>query len=76
MANTDSHSTDTLHMAADWFVHLNSGSANSRDWQDFRDWLTSDPAHQGAWRRIEKLQNRFAQLPKSPEQAGARSIEL
>lgn len=65
MANADSHSTDALHMAADWFVHLNSGSADSRDWQDFRDWLTSDPTHRRAWQRIQTIQNRFTQLPKA-----------
>lgn len=57
--------TDALQTAVDWFVHLNSGNASKRDWQNFRNWLTRDAGHQNAWQRVETVQKRLGSLPKA-----------
>ncbi|HIC47140.1 MAG TPA: FecR family protein [Methylophaga aminisulfidivorans] len=51
---------DILEQAASWFAHLESAEATEEDHQRLKAWLSESPAHQRAWRYVEKISQRFS----------------
>ncbi|MFT3801845.1 MAG: DUF4880 domain-containing protein [Burkholderiaceae bacterium] len=44
-----------LRAAVDWRVRLDSGLATDADHQALQDWLSANPAHREAWRRVDRV---------------------
>ncbi|MGH8484709.1 MAG: FecR domain-containing protein [Pseudomonas sp.] len=52
-----------LAQAVDWYVRLHESTVSDATRNQWRAWLTADPQHAEAWRRIEQLQQRLGQAP-------------
>ena len=53
-----------LQQASQWFAILQSENISAEEQQNWRDWLSLDPAHQLAWEQIEAIQAGFNQGSK------------
>ena len=53
-----------LEAAATWYVLLNDGSTNELRNQEWRTWLHASPEHAKAWKRVELLQQQWAEIPQ------------
>lgn len=49
--------------AAEWFLLLGSGQASPSDHERLRQWRAANAAHEIAWQRAERLQQRLTHLP-------------
>ncbi|MDQ2137586.1 FecR domain-containing protein [Alcaligenaceae bacterium B3P038] len=49
-----------LQGAIEWWVHLNSGTASTQDYEAFRQWRAADPAHDDAWQSTQALSGKLA----------------
>jgi transmembrane sensor len=52
-----------LREAAQWLVRLHSGRAGAADHAACAAWRHADPAHEHAWRRAERLSQKFGAVP-------------
>lgn len=58
-------SVEILEAAATWYIDLREVPANDPLHQAHQRWLAADPCHRLAWKRVEKLQQSFAQATDS-----------
>lgn len=61
----NSPSAEVLEAAATWYIDLREVPANDPLHQAHQRWLAADPSHRLAWKRVEKLQQSFAQATDS-----------
>ncbi|HEY0201951.1 MAG TPA: FecR domain-containing protein [Burkholderiaceae bacterium] len=77
ISSTDSAADEpdalVLRQAAEWFATLSDEHASARDWQQWQKWLAASPAHQAAWKRVETISGKLAQLPLQ-DKRGARQV--
>lgn len=50
--------------AAQRLMQLHSGDATPADWQALERWRTEDPAHEAAWQRAERVNQKLGLIPR------------
>lgn len=56
-------SDDELEQAITWLVHLRSGEASDKTWQECTSWRTASPAHEAAWQALLASEELFELAP-------------
>lgn len=64
---------EVARAAARWLMHLHSGEATTEDVEACRRWRATDPEHERAWQRAERLGEKLAGVPRSSMAALART---
>lgn len=54
---------EVARQAAEWFLLLQSGAATAAECTAFERWRSSDPQHERAWERAERIGGRLGQIP-------------
>jgi ferric-dicitrate binding protein FerR (iron transport regulator) len=58
-----------------WSVKLASGHASERDYQDFHQWLASNPAHQQAWQKLQSLEASLVNIPETAKTLAINTLD-
>ncbi|MDO8306387.1 FecR domain-containing protein [Herminiimonas sp.] len=54
-----------LEAAANWYVHLKSGTPGAIELATFERWLADDEMHRRAWSLVQKMERHLGSLPSS-----------